>query len=333
MEKIQAWYEVIGAEELAALSEGEKEEMQERMRRGIAQRTGGEPSAPKVPWSRRVGTRWRYGYLAGLAASTLLAVGWGWYSQQVPPQSTPVAGSTEEVVPEAQRQQINNTSTQELRLTLEEGSTVVLSPGSTLSYPAHFEGDRREVALVGDAFFDIARQPERPFLVYCGGAVAQVLGTSFWVKTTKESGAVEVAVKTGRVSVYEHTPGTGPAQVPPGTARINGVILTPNQKVVFFPKERHLVTGLVQAPTLLPSVKVPPGFAYNDTSLQEVLAELEEGYGIQIVLLSEKLKKCTFSGDLADLSLDEKLLLICKSVGATHELIGTHIVINGPGCD
>lgn len=86
--------------------------------------------------------------------------------------------------------------------TLGDGSTIYLASNASLSYPKSFTGSKREVALQGEALFDIAKNPEKPFLIETEKVTVRVLGTAFKVKTSAE-GKFELAVQRGRVRVTE----------------------------------------------------------------------------------------------------------------------------------
>lgn len=80
---------------------------------------------------------------------------------------------------------------------LEDGSHVFLRRGATVTYPAHFSKAQRKLELSGEAFFEIARKPEQPFVISAAGTEVKVLGTSFLVNAGTT--AVSVSVKTGKV--------------------------------------------------------------------------------------------------------------------------------------
>lgn len=94
----------------------------------------------------------------------------------------------------------NNEASTTLVTTLEDGSIVYLADNSQISYPEHFQKGRREVALEGNALFDISGNKERPFLIETGQARIEVLGTSFNVKSSDKT-PFELAVRRGVVRV------------------------------------------------------------------------------------------------------------------------------------
>jgi transmembrane sensor len=90
---------------------------------------------------------------------------------------------------------------QMVNITLADGTKVWLNGGSKLTYPESFRGKKREVMLVGEAFMDVAHDPEKAFIVHTGNVHTQVLGTSFNVKAYPEDSFIKVDVKSGKVAV------------------------------------------------------------------------------------------------------------------------------------
>jgi hypothetical protein len=228
-----------------------------------------------------------------------------------------------------------NTSGVPLTLEMEDGSKVILQPGSRINYAQHFAADKREVYLQGEAFFEVSKNPKRPFLVYSNNIVTEVLGTSFSIKLNNKTNKIEVNVRTGRVQVFEN-----PKLVKPGDSTDNGVILTPNQKAVYDADKRQFKTTLVDQPVPLTPANVldnsaaaPQKFVFDQAPLLRVLTVLEKNYGIEMVVENENLYNCTFTGDVTEQSLYTKLDIITRVINATYEIKGTRILIKGKGCN
>lgn len=92
----------------------------------------------------------------------------------------------------------NETNT--LIKTLNDGSVIYIAQNSLFSFPKEFENDSRNVELKGEAFFDIASNPEKPFIIETDEAFIEVLGTAFNVKTQNGKG-FELVVDRGKVKV------------------------------------------------------------------------------------------------------------------------------------
>ena len=128
----------------------------------------------------------------GIAASILLMLGaftWIYTQKEVFSATT----STQQSIAKGMLE-IQNFSNQAKKLTLEDGSQVTLQPKSKLSYPEHFNADKREVYLTGEAFFEVEKNPQKPFFVYSGKVTTKVLGTSFYVKNLDGIKKIEVEV-------------------------------------------------------------------------------------------------------------------------------------------
>ncbi len=100
----------------------------------------------------------------------------------------------------------NNETESVLVKTLDDGSTVYLAGNASLHYPLHFNGQKREVSLAGNAMFDIARNPKKPFVIETKNIQVEVLGTAFNMETTSE-GNFRLSVLRGTVKVSDKVNG------------------------------------------------------------------------------------------------------------------------------
>jgi transmembrane sensor len=215
----------------------------------------------------------------------------------------------------------NDTETSMI-IELPDKSRVVLSPGSHIKYKEIFLNERREIFLVGEAFFDVYKDPHHPFFVYANELVTKVLGTSFTVTAFEKSPEITVAVKTGRVSVFSKSDG----------AELEGLVLSPNQKIIYKRDEVRLVRTLVKNPEIIVSKALTPQFSFEDTPVSEVFEAVEKAYGIDILYDAELLKDCPLTATLENQLLNEKLMIICRAVEATYEVLDGQIVIHSKGC-
>lgn len=215
-------------------------------------------------------------------------------------------------------------------VSLPDGSKVRLSPLSRLSYPKVFASATREVYLSGEGFFEVTKNPQKPFLVYANELVTKVLGTSFWVRAFDKAEKVEVVVKTGKVSVYSVEEDKKTA-----TSELSGTILTPNQQIVFDRKEENLEKSLVRipAPIASPIESKSAGLSFHNAPVSQALEALTLAYGITIVYDKSTLKNCEISAEFIDETFYQQLDLICKAIDANYQIIDAQVVIQGKGCD
>ena len=330
---VEKWYELLDqghAPPQASDGEGLEERLWER----IADRTGIDPyeeygdSKPGI-------VRWmkRWGAAASVAAIILTV---GWFSMRSGPESgVDQTASRIGSAPDGSFSHSNLTDVGEA-VTLSDGTRVFLSPGATLKASRSFESGRREVHLTGEAFFDVAEDPSRPFSVYSGGIATRVLGTSFNIKPIGDGAKIEVSVRTGKVEVFETGELEGRREETSGVS-MNGVVLTPNQRVVYRRSDGSFEASLVEAPVPLSPVGVKGrpvvGFVFSETPLQKVVESLELAYGIEMEVENEGLLRCTFTGDIGRQDLFEKLDILNKALGTTYVVKGTRILIQGAGCE
>ena len=222
----------------------------------------------------------------------------------------------------------SNDSQQTRTVALEDGTQVQLSPGSSIHYGETFNRTDRRVVLEGEAFFDVARNPEKPFLVIANGLVTRVLGTSFTVSSNERE--VSVSVKTGRVEVisqenYERLKDTDKRQSAT-------MVLKPNQMAVFSKKEASLTRALVAEPLIVNPSARPATLSFDNTPAAEVFDRLADAYNIEIIYDPDTFSQCRLTVSLEDDQLFEKLDVICKTFNAEYRLSDAKILIEGKGC-
>ncbi|GHB65714.1 FecR family protein [Persicitalea jodogahamensis] len=228
-----------------------------------------------------------------------------------------------------------NDSGSPVTVALADGSTVVLQPGSRISYAQNFTVPKnREVYLSGEAFFEVAKNPDKPFLVFANELVTKVLGTSFNVRAYQKDKDVTVEVRTGRVSVAVDEKIANQKEV--STREREGILLLPNQQAVLARKEIRLVKSLVKAPILLSDL-VPDqphySFVFEAVPATQVFKTFELAYGLEIVFDKDLFDRCLFTGDLTDMPPYEKLELVCRSIEASYRILDAQILIAGKGCE
>ena len=107
------------------------------------------------------------------------------------------------------------------RITLADNTLVWLNAGSRLVYPSKFMGKTREVLLFGEGYFEVSKNPEKPFIVKTSNLDIRVLGTKFNISTYEEDNLIQTVLKEGSVSVRRK--GAGIFE--------KDIVMTPNQMV------------------------------------------------------------------------------------------------------
>jgi len=218
-----------------------------------------------------------------------------------------------------------NTSQKPLPITLPDGSRIRLSPKSRISYAQNIDtASFRDVYLLGEAFFEVTKNVHRPFRVFANELVTKVLGTSFTIRSFEKDTAIQVIVRTGKVSVYAQTQMSG-------SGKSSEIIITPNQQLVYEKAAQKFQKDLLGNPVVI-APALEKSMAYDDAPLEKVFNDLTKAYGINIVCDSEALAKCTVSADLKSESFYQQLDLICRAIGGKYELIDGQVVIESAGC-
>lgn len=220
---------------------------------------------------------------------------------------------------------ITNTDKSVRHVILKDGSEVTLQPKSEIRFPSVFNGKQREVYLTGEAFFEIKKAPEQPFIVFANQVVTKVLGTSFSIKAYQNEAEITVSVRTGKVSVYTQSDDSQ-KEISEET------ILTPNQQAIYDKERKHVFKQLVLEPQIILSKPTLFDMKYEEAPVIKIFQVLEENYGIDIVYDENILSGCSLTTLMNNEGLFERIKIICEAIGAEYEVNGTDIIIKSAGC-
>jgi transmembrane sensor len=214
------------------------------------------------------------------------------------------------------------------RIVLEDGTIIMLQPNGSIEYPEKFSRSDRKIKLTGEAFFDVTKDKDRPFIISAADVTIKVLGTSFNVVAYEGSKEVSVTVKTGKVSVYARTNDAVEDELQGNEE----VILTPNQEVIYNTTKENFSKRLAAQPQII--LEKPTLFEtqYDGAPVVKILNVLEENYGIDIKFDEQALSNCILTTSMSEEGLYERIEIICKAIGADYEITDTEIFIHSTGC-
>lgn len=216
------------------------------------------------------------------------------------------------------RQLIATTGQQERKeIRLPDGSRIWLNENSSVYYPEKFSGDIREVRLIGEAFFEVARKPEQPFYVHTGKSVTKVLGTSFNIR---ENGgqSIDIHVVSGMVAFYNKAAETNSLRLQAGeTANLDVSSLQPV-------KGRTRDTNFLAWHTHT--------FSFKNSALHEAIPQLEKFYRKRIILENKALHTCLLTSSFEKRSLEEVLQTLQTIYGLRYQIHGDTVYLSGGGC-
>jgi ferric-dicitrate binding protein FerR (iron transport regulator) len=201
-----------------------------------------------------------------------------------------------------------------LQVTLPDGSNIFLNRKTRLSYRENFGKHGRNVALSGEAFFEITHDESNPFTIDAGKARIKVLGTSFNVITNNADSAVEVFVKTGQVMVSDNE-GTKNLVLDPGD--IGKMDLKISEKSVNNnPNYLSWTTGVL---------------LYDGQTLDVVFRDLKKDYNMDIVVDDPKILEYTWTtnGAIDNESQETIIRLICGTFNLSYTKDGNVYHLSG----
>ncbi|PWJ57941.1 ferric-dicitrate binding protein FerR (iron transport regulator) [Dyadobacter jejuensis] len=218
-------------------------------------------------------------------------------------------------------EEVNRTNST-LLVHLSDGSVVELAKNSRLKYPKSFANNQRVVQLEGEAFFEVQKNPESPFLIYANETVTKVLGTSFRIVAFQDASKVIVSVATGKVSVFSKEGYHRSAQ----HQNAAGVVLTANQRAEFTRDQQQFNKTLVENPDII-ITQENPTFNFDNTPLKLVFEALEKAYGVEILYDAELVLNRSLKVHFGEESLYEKLTVICNTMGMQYQIVDAKIII------
>jgi ferric-dicitrate binding protein FerR (iron transport regulator) len=205
-----------------------------------------------------------------------------------------------------------------MEYTLPDGSTVTLNAGAILTFPSDFDGPLRRVTLQGEAWFEVARDKTKPFIIAAGNARIRVVGTSFFVNTNTARNTREIILASGMVRVYyENSPGTAALLLPGEKVEMTAV----PQEII---KSRNSDANYLAWKTRY--------IVFEDTPLLDVIALLNKVYMTNIMLTDKRLRDCRITATFDKQSLESVLNVLKATLDLQVRNTGTEIHLSGNGC-
>ncbi len=196
-------------------------------------------------------------------------------------------------------------------LTLSDGTLIRLDAGSVLQYPKSFAGDERAVELSGEGYFEVASNPQKPFVVRANHAVVKVLGTQFNLRAWQAEQRVTVAVAEGRVALGSAEKEETAVEIALGqmsTLAQSGPPSQPQRVDI----DKHL--GWMHREAF-----------FDSAPLREILYQLERWYNVQFILEDASIAAEKLTLHIEAQSLDDVLELISALTDLHYQRSGNSI--------
>lgn len=199
--------------------------------------------------------------------------------------------------------------------TLNDGSKVTLNANSRLTYPSQFEDVNREVNLSGEAFFEIEKDPEKPFIIHTDAIDVTVLGTSFNVRSLDNESTASVTVATGIVRVNSNG---------------NSIQLVQGEKGILDKQSGKLFKVVNDDKNYL-SWKTKT-FQFDNLPLSDVINILNNAYQSSIELKNSDIVNCPVTVGFEKQSLNSILEVLKATLDLEIEKNDNVILLTGNGC-
>lgn len=247
----------------------------------------------------RTKTRNRLLQIIGYAASVLLVAGLTFLTLQL----------------------INNTEDMRLAMATDKVETIVLPDGtkvwlntdSSLEYPAEFQEKSRSVKLKGEAYFEVVKNPDCPFIVASDGMKVKVLGTSFNFNAKKGPSLEEVSLIEGKIQAI-------------GNADEGKVTLRPGQKVLLDTKKGDMTVE--NSDLMLEAVWHDNLIPFKNANIRGIGDVLERFYPVSIHIDSGINMEATYSGIVSRHdSIDSVLAAIAYTLPINYRVSGNQVYL------
>ena len=195
---------------------------------------------------------------------------------------------------------------------LPDGTRVILGVASVLRYPQTFPANSREVQLEGEAYFAVAHEERRPFVVRAGDLVATDLGTEFTVRAYPDDPTPRVVVREGRVAVRPTSPSGREQVLDPGELGrlVEGVVMVE-------PADTAASFGWTEG-----------RLVFEDTPLREALPHLGRWFDLEFRLADSAMGDIPLTATLRAVPTAEVLDNLAASLGMRREQHGRTVILH-----
>lgn len=264
------------------------------------------PAAPAFGW--RVAA-------AVLVMAGAVSTGVWWSSRGPTSPQTPAAAPREVSTPRGQRAKIR----------LADGSVVTLAPESRLREAPNFGVATRDVSLDGEAYFEIAHDPSKPFRVHTSRAVARDVGTKFLVRAYAGSPDVRVVVEEGLVSLRRAGDSTSAGPSAGATTAGDSLLLRPRDLGRLDTQNRLTLQSGVALDEY--TAWTSGRLVFTNTPLSDAIPRLARWYDVDLRLGDADLGRETFTATLTHEPMSDVVRLLAATVRARVERRGDTLVL------
>jgi transmembrane sensor len=202
-------------------------------------------------------------------------------------------------------------------ITLPDSSVITLNKHASLTYPYKFSGKQRLVTMSGEAFFEVTRNENKPFIVNMDASSVEVLGTSFNINATEDNIDTEVTVNTGKVRFTS-------------TVSNESVILIKGEKGTLM-RNNHSISKAQNNDVNFMAWKTRK-IVFNDVELDEVIQTLNKLYEAHITFTTDVSKNCKVTVSFDNQSIEAIMSVLELTLDLEYKKTGNLIEVVKTGC-
>ncbi len=199
---------------------------------------------------------------------------------------------------------------------LADGTVVYLNAESKITFPEKFSDTLRAVSLLGEAYFEVTKNKQKPFIVHAGDVNIAVLGTSFNINAYPDNEALKVSLKTGRVSV------TATA----GKVKNKSIYLEPGESVSYLNRQKRF-SEITTFDADLDLGWKDGKMVFKNADLNSIITRLERWYNVDFILENEPFFAWNYTGEFQDQSIRDVLESLSFSQRFDYTVRGNQIRI------
>jgi len=200
---------------------------------------------------------------------------------------------------------------------LPDNSEITLNKGAEITYPKEFSSENRMVSLSGEAFFEVIRNENKPFIVNLSQSRVEVLGTSFNIKENNGNNGTDVVVNTGKVRFSN-------------TTLSKSVVLTKGEKGTLM-KSTNMITKMTNTDVNVMAWKTRK-IVFNDMELDKVIKTINSLYDAQISFSTDIGVNCNVTVSFENQSLEAVLSVLKLTLNLKYKKSGDVIEITQTDC-
>jgi transmembrane sensor len=196
------------------------------------------------------------------------------------------------------------------QIELTDGTRVWLNSATSLKYPASFTGSERKVELSGEAYFEVAKNPSKPFFVTVNGVTVRVLGTHFNIMGYNDEKAVKTTLLEGSVKLSYNA---------------HDVMLKPGEQGLLNASQTGFEVSNVDVDDVIAWKN--GFFAFNNEDIQTIMKRISRWYDVDVVF-PEQFKRKNFGGTISCFDDVSQVLKTLELTGSVHfKIEGRRIIV------